>query len=243
MGDWRLAGLRDRSRQRHGNGDLLCLHGAGMKQPFETLDETTLLDAWSTELKMSARRKDGDSDDEDDATYKKLKDIKCVSDVSLDKVLDDTMRNIMAAFWHKGRKDYVEWTVEELSARCKIPMHRLAPILARMGTLNAVKFKLNRGNRFSTDRVIEVVRLADIAMSVATANREARSVIGGAMTPLQLRSIRDAIGIQRKHMAERLQIDATDLMQMESGKKLITQAMADAVIREQKKHFSRMYAK
>lgn len=215
-----------------------------MKQPFETLDETTLLDAWSTELKMSARKNIGeDDDDAEDITYKKLKDIKCVSDVSLNHVLDDTMRNILAAFWHKGRRDYVEWTVDELSSRSKIPTQRLSPILARLATLNAIKFKLNRGNRFSVDRVIEVVRLTDIAMSVATADRDARTVIGGAMTPLQLRSIRESVGIQRKHMAERLQIDATELMQMECGKKAITQAMADAVIREQKKHFSRMYSK
>lgn len=214
-----------------------------MKHPFETMDETTLLDVWSTELKMSARRQATDEDDEDDVTYKRLKDIKCVSDVALDKVLDDTMRNIMAAFWHKGRKDYVEWTVDELASRSKITKHRLGPILTRMGTMNAVKFKLNRGNRFSTDRAIEVVRLTDIAVSVAKADRDARTTIGGAMTPLQLRSIRQAIGIQCKHMAERLQIDATELTQMECGKKPITQAMADAVIREQKKHFSRMYSK
>lgn len=215
-----------------------------MKQPFETMDESALFDVWSTELKMSARRQvSDDEDDEDDATYNRLKDIKCVSDVALDKVLDDTMRNILAAFWHKGRNDYVEWTVDELSSRSKIPTHRLNPILKRMGTMNAIRFKLNRGNRFSTDRVIEVVRLTDIAVSVAKADRDARITIGGAMTPLQLRSIRQAIGIQCKHMAERLQIDATELTQMECGKKPITQAMADAVIREQKKHFSRMYSK
>jgi DNA-binding MarR family transcriptional regulator len=218
-------------------------HGAGMRQPFETLDESTLLDVWSTELKMSARRHATDDEDDEDDTYKKLKDIKCGSDVALDKILDDTMRNILAAFWHKGRKGYVEWTVDELASRSKITKHRLGPILTRMGTLGAIKFRLNRGNRFSTDRAIEVVRLTDIAVSVATADRDARTTIGGAMTPLQLRSIRQAIGIQCKHMAERLQIDGTELMQMECGKKPITQAMADAVIREQKKHFSRMYSK
>lgn len=214
-----------------------------MKQPFETLDERTLLDAWSTELKMSSRRHDDDDDDAVDPAYSRLKDIKCVSDVALDKVLDDAMRNVMAAFWHKGRRDYVEWTVEELADRCRIPKVRLAPMLARMATMNAIRFKLNRGNRFSTDRTIEVVRLTDIAISVATADRDARSMRGGAMTPLQLRSIRNSMGIQCKHMAERILIDTEILTQMECGKRPITQAVADAVTKQQKLHFSRMYSK
>jgi hypothetical protein len=213
-----------------------------MKQPFETMDESTLLDAWSTELKMSARRHDF-GDDEDDNPYAKLKGIKCVSDVALDKVLDDTMRNVMAAFWHKGRGEYVEWTVDEISKRSRIPMQRLQPVLSSMAVLNAIHFKLNRGSRFSTDRVIEIVRLTDIGMSVAIADMNARNMSSGAMTPLQLRTVRNSLGIQCKHMAERLNIDAIELTQMECGKKTITQAIADAVIREQKRQFSRMYSK
>jgi DNA-binding transcriptional regulator YiaG len=213
-----------------------------IKQPFETLDEVTLLDAWSTEIKMSARRHSHDDDDDEDA-YGKLNGIKCVSDVALSNVIDDTMRNIMAAFWHKGRKEYTEWTADEISSRARMDRHKLAPILARMATLGAIKFKLNRGNRFSTERAIEVVRLTDIAASVATADRDARSMRGGAMTPLQLRSIRQAMGIQCKHMAERLQIDGVELTKMENGKKPITQAMADTILREQKRHFARMYSR
>jgi hypothetical protein len=44
-------------------------------------------------------------------------------------------------------------------------------------------------------------------------------------------------------MAERLQIDGNELTQMENGKKPITQAMADVIAREQKRHFGRMYSK
>jgi len=211
-----------------------------MKQPFETLDERTLLDAWSTELKMSTRRHNDDDDDDD---YSRLKDIKCVSDVALSKVADTVMRNIMAAFWHKGRNEYIEWTAEEIASRTRMQKHAVTPILARMATIGAIKFKLNRGNKFSMERSIEVVRLTDIAISVATADREARSIRGGAMTPMQLRSIRLSMGIQCKHMAERLQIDGNELTQMENGKKPITQAMADVIAREQKRHFGRMYSK
>ena len=51
------------------------------------------------------------------------------------------------------------------------------------------------------------------------------------------------MGIQCKHMAERLQIDGVELTKMENGKKPITQAMADTILREQKRHFARMYSR
>jgi len=205
-----------------------------IKQPFETYDEKALAEVWKMEVEMSRRH-----DDPDDNRIAKPRDYRCHSDVALNRVITDDMRGIMSKFWHKGREAFVEWGDNEIAARCGIPQYSIDKILTRMVTLGALTWRRNRGNRFSQREEMIMYRLTAIGASVATADRHARQRFGGAMMPMQMLSIRKQMGILPRHMAARLNIEVSDLLAMEAGKKPISAEMAASVDNELKKHIQR----
>jgi hypothetical protein len=183
------------------------------------IDDDAYLEAWKSE-----RRREAIS----------TSNSKCAEVRKLINALDDDLRILMNAFWHKGRKVYLMWTLYEIIERTGMSKADVEFNISRLMHLKAGMLEYHFSHAPTRQRT-PIYGLTDIGKDVAS---EERHIFEGSTirsSPINLVSARKVLRLDVKKMAARLCVESHELIAMEKGMMPISAHIADTVVKELKR--------
>lgn len=136
--------------------------------------------------------------------------------------LDDDLRFMMQAFWHKGRKDFLIWTAEELSKRVSMKPRDTTIVLAA-----TCRKKVAKAIGSPSDPMQRVYALTDLGKDIARAALQREGVIEPYMSHKHFKDARMKMRVTRTELAESFGIDVHAVMNYETGRMAVPFAVAE----------------
>ena len=181
--------------------------------------DDAFLEAWRSERRRAVRTSD-----------KQL----CADARKLIDALDDELRVLLQAFWHKGRKVYTPWTIYELIERTKMTKADVDFNISRLIHMRAVK-ALAHHSKLSINQRMLIYKLTDIGKDIASEERQIGSGIADHTNPTNLVAARKVLRLDVRKMSARLCVETQELIAMEKGLMPITKEISEIVSKELKR--------
>lgn len=136
--------------------------------------------------------------------------------------LDDDLRFMMAAFWHKGRKDFLMWTAAELSKRVQMPPRETTIVLAA-----TCRKKVVKAIGSPSDPMQRIYTLTPLGQDIARAALQKEGVIEPFMSHTHFKNARMKLRVTRADLAASFGLDIHAIMNYETGRMAVPFAVAE----------------
>lgn len=140
------------------------------------------------------------------------------------RAIDGEMLHNLMAFWHKSRKEFLPWTSVELSRRIGLTSRQTSlsmAVLVRKRLLSA------RGD--ANDTTQRIYFLTELGEGVARAELQRLKLIAPWMSPSEVKSIRNGMGLSHSDFATTLKIPLISVINFESGRMAVPYATAETI--------------